>query len=160
MSKPRSLSDIVPKITKNIFGKKNLLFGKMLAQWVNIVGQDMSSKTTPLDIKYLRVKKGGNHAILHLGIKGAYATEVSMQKDLLKERLNMFFGYPAIKDIKIIQYSEVMDKKIDETFRLNDISKKEIKAINEIIGEFEENDLKIALRNLGKAIVSRQSKHK
>ena len=54
MSKPRALSDLVPGLTKDILGKKSLLFGKMLADWPQIVGAEMAAKAVPLDLKYAR----------------------------------------------------------------------------------------------------------
>lgn len=159
-NRPRTLADIVPGMSKDIFGKKNMLFGKMLAEWPNIAGADIAAQTVPMDLRYQRAKegtKGAAQAILHLAVRSAYALELSYQKTLLIERLNMFFGYAAIKDIKIIQNSEIMNNKKATKVQTRPLPLQEAQKIDAQVAAIKENDLQIALKNLGKAIASRQS---
>lgn len=158
MSKPRSLSDLVPGLTKDILGKKSLLFGKMLAEWPHIVGADVAGKTAPLDLKYAKKVDQKSQATLHLAVQSAFALEISYQKSLLIERLNMFFGYPAIKDIKIIQQTDVMSNRKASSVSRRQITQGEEKILDGIVAEIQENDLQTALKNLGKAILSRQTR--
>lgn len=159
-NRPRPVSDLVPNLTKDIFGKKNLLFGKMLSQWTQIAGPEIAAIALPLDLKFQRKaekEKGGSpQAILHLAVKPASALELSYQKNLLVERLNVFFGYPAIKDIKIIQNSEIMDKKGTPRLKTKPLTLHEQQHIEEMTANIADNDLQTALKNLGKAIASRQ----
>lgn len=159
INRPRPLSDMVSGLTKDIFGKKNLLFGKMLAQWTEIAGADVAARTVPLDLKFQRPKKGSKEAgkaVLHLAVQSAYALELSYQKNLLIERLNMFFGYSAISDIKIVQNSEVMNNKKHKPPLLRPVPLAEQQKIDQLVGGIQENDLQTALKNLGKAIASRK----
>jgi len=156
-NRPRPLSDLVPGLTKNIFGRKNMLFGKMMAEWEQIAGPEMATRTVPLDLKFSR-KKDSNQAVLHLAVQSAFALEFSYRKTLLIERLNVFFGYPAIKDIKIIQNSEIMDKKTVTKPFARPVTVTEEREIDRLVAGIQENDLQTALKNLGKAIASRQEK--
>ena len=158
MSKPRPLSDLVPGLTKDILGKKSLLFGKMLSEWRDIAGADIAAKTTPLDLKYAKKLDKKSQATLHLAVQSAYALELSYQKSLLIERLNMFFGYPAIKDIKMVQQDNVMGNKKTSTKPPRLLTMQEEQVLDELVGGIQENDLQTALKNLGKAITSRQTK--
>ena len=159
-NRPRPLSDLVPGLTKDIFGKKNLLFGKMLAQWTHIAGPEIAAHAIPLELKFQRKaekEKGGSaQAVLHLAIVPAFALEFSYQKSLLVERLNVFFGYPAIKDIKIIQNSEIMDKKRPDPVKTKPLTLQQQQGIEELTAQVTDNDLQTALKNLGKAIASRR----
>lgn len=158
-NRPRPVSDLLPGLTKEIFGRKNMLFGKLLAQWVHIVGLEVSARATPLDMKFQRKAEGSpgaSQAVLHLGVQTAYALELSYQKGLLIERLNVFFGYPAIKDIKIIQNSEIMNNKKSIKSKTRPIPLPEQQRIEALVSHIQENDLQTALKNLGKAILSRQ----
>jgi hypothetical protein len=157
-NRPRPLSDMVPALTKDVFGRKNVLFGKMMAQWAHIAGDDISSKTTPVDLKFSK-KSGTNDAVLHLAVQPAYALEFSYQKMLLIERLNVFFGYPAIRDIKIIQNSEIMNKKSAAKAKTRPVTLQEQQKLDALVSQIKENDLQTALKNLGKAILSRQNKN-
>ncbi len=171
-NRPRPVSDLVPNLTNGIFGKTNMLFGKMLAEWAHIAGDEIASQTTPLELKFSRIGSGKSakdgktvktdktppKATLHLAVQPAYALELSYQKNLLIERLNMFFGYGAIKDIKLIQNSEIMNNKVIKKAKIRPLTLQEQQKIDRLVGEIQENDLQTALKNLGKAIVSRQDK--
>ncbi len=154
-NRPRPIADMLPKLTKDIFGRKNLLFGKMMEQWPHIAGPEMAAQASPTDLKFNRSKEA-NQAVLHLAVQPAYALEFSYQKNLLIERLNVFFGYPAIKDIKIVQNSEVMNKKKTAKTLNRPLTSKEQQSIDQLVSKVQENDLQTALKNLGKAIASRQ----
>ncbi len=156
MSKPRPLSDLIPGLTKDILGKKSLLFGKMLSEWSHIAGADIAAKATPIDLKYAKKLDKKSQATLHLAVQSAYALELSYQKSLLIERLNMFFGYPAIKDIKMVQQDNVMNNKKPPAKPRRPLTMQEERVLDEMVGRIQENDLQTALKNLGKAITSRQ----
>ena len=158
MSKPRSLSDLVPGLTNDILVKKSLLFGKMLSEWAHIAGTDIAAKTMPLDLKYAKKLDKKSQATLHLAVQSAYALEISYQKALLIERLNMFFGYPAIKDIKMVQQNNIMTNKKPSSKPARPLTMQEERVLDEMVGGIQENDLQTALKNLGKAITSRQTK--
>jgi hypothetical protein len=159
-NRPRPLSDLVPGLTKDIFGKKNLLFGKMVAQWAHIAGPEIAARAVPLDLKFQRraekEKNGSPQAILHLAVQPGFALEFSYQKGLLIERLNMFFGYPAIKDIRIIQNSEIMDKKEAAISKTRPLTLQEQQKIDTLTATVADCDLQTALKNLGKAIAARR----
>jgi hypothetical protein len=180
-NRPRPLSDLVPGLTKDIFGRKNMLFGKMLTEWAQIAGAEMAARTMPLDLKFSRpparkqkaksapdanihkvptlsdvtAYTGIGQAVLHLAVQPSYALELSYQKSLLIERLNIFFGYPAIKDIKIIQDSNVMSNSKLPKPHARPVTLQEERTIEAIVSSVKENDLQTALKNLGKSIISR-----
>ena len=159
-NRPRPISDLVPGLTKDIFGKKNLLFGKLIAQWADIVGPDIAAHTMPVELKFQRKtekEKGGSpQAVLLLGVQPAFALEFSYQKNLMVERLNAFFGYPAIKEIKIIQDSSIMDNKKPKPVKIKPLTLQEQQLIEAVTADIKDNDLQTALKNLGKAIASRK----
>ena len=162
-NRPRTLADLVPALTKDVFGSKNQLFGKMLANWQQIAGEEMAALTIPVDLKFQRAPKDSakiagskaGQAVLHLAVQPAYALEFSYQKDLLVERLNMFFGYAAIKDIKVVQHSEVMNNKKTSPAPQPPLTAQEESKLADLTAGIQEKDLQTALKNLGKAIISR-----
>jgi hypothetical protein len=155
MSKTRSLSDLMPALTKDILGKKSLLFGKMVLEWQHIAGPEMAAKTMPLDLKFAKKPDQKSQATLHLAVQSAYALELSYQKSLLIERLNIFFGYPAIKDIKMIQQTAMSQSRMN-TVKNRPLTVQEERALDDMVEKIKENDLQTALKNLGKAVISRQ----
>lgn len=158
-NRPKPLSDLVPGLTRDIFGRKNLLFGKLMAQWMHIAGPDIAERAMPMDLKFQRKAekdKSPPQAVLVLAVQPAYALEFSYQKGLLIERLNMFFGYPAVKDVKVVQNSEIMDKKKPAKPAAKPLTLQEQQKVEAAVAAVQENDLQTALKNLGKAILSRK----
>lgn len=155
MSELRSISNFVPNIAKSVFGRKTMLFGKLISEWRSIVGEDIAKKATPIEIKYDKSSKKKNQAILHIAANSADSLELSYQKDLIKERLNIFFGYSAIRDIKIIHKKSEINKHKKAKKPVKTLSQDEELDIDNKLDKIEEKDLKIALKNLGKAIILR-----
>jgi len=156
MSELRSISNFIPMLAKNIFGKQSLLFGKLISEWSDIAGADIASKAVPIEIKYSKDGRDKNMAILHIAVNSSDSLEITYQKNLLKERLNMFFGYPAIKDIKIIHNKPGLFKAKSKKNIINkQITIEEEKTLDKKLDKIEEKDLKIALKNFGKAITLR-----
>ena len=159
-NRPRPVSDLLPGLTKDVFGRKSQLFGKMLAQWEHIAGSEIALRTLPIDLKFSRTKnaKDSQQAILNLAVQSSYALEFTYQKNLLIERLNTFFGYPAVKDIKIVQNSEILNQKDVPAAKSRPVTVQEQQNIDRLVDDIKENDLQDALKNLGKAILSRQER--
>ncbi len=157
MSKPRPIANLIPALTKDILGRKGLLFGKMLSAWRDIAGEDIAANTVPLELKYAKKLDKKSQAVLHLAVRSAFALELSYQKSLLIERLNVFFGYPAIKDIKIVQQTNITANKKPAPLKNRPLTLPEEQALDKMVAHIQENDLQIALKNLGKAITSRKS---
>lgn len=159
-NRPRAMSEMLPALTKDVFGRKSMLFGKMMAGWADVAGAEIAAKTTPLDLKFQKRPegtKGGGQAVLHLAVQPAFALEFSYQKNLLIERLNMFFGYGAIKDIKIVQNSEVMRSKEKKPRpRTKPLPLPESQKIDKMVSGIEGDELGDALKSLGKAIAARK----
>lgn len=133
-----------------------MLFGKLISEWGSIAGAEIASKAVPVEIKYSKDSRDKNKAILHIAVNSADSLDISYQKNLLIERLNIFFGYPAIKDIKIIHNKTTLlsSRKGKKTI-LKNFSEEEEKTLDKKLDKIEEKDLKIALKNFGKAITLR-----
>jgi len=169
-NRPRPISDLVSGLTKGVFGQKNALFGKMIADWAHIAGEDIAAVSIPLELKFARPPKGKEdsdaraakkaaQAVLHLAVRPAHALEISYQKSLLIERLNIFFGYAAIKDIKFVQHSDIMNNNAaPKAVRTRPLTVAEEQKIDKLVSTVQESDLQTALKNLGKAIAARQDK--
>lgn len=127
----------------------------MVMEWQQIAGPDIAAVATPIELKPLRSSTADKRkqAVLHLATSSASAVELSYQKGFLIERLNAFFGYNAIADIKLI-HTTVKTKKHNPPppAPLGLPEKQKIEAMTEKIAD---DSLKNALKNLGKGIFQR-----
>ena len=91
----------VRQLVGPILGKKGLIQADVLARWQDILGLELACGVTPFSVSFSKQKEG---AVLTVkAFSGAYAVEFTARKEQIKERLNSYFGYTAISDIRIKQ---------------------------------------------------------
>lgn len=73
---------------------------RLLTQWAEIMGKDVSSISRPVDVSYGR---GGIGATLTLLTTGSHAPMLEMQKEQLRAKVNGVYGYNAIARVRITQ---------------------------------------------------------
>jgi hypothetical protein len=109
----RAVGSFVPKLTRKAFEKYGFSAATLLTDWAAIVGQDLASYTSPDRLKWPRgadaygeVAEGAEGrpgATLVLRVDGPRALEVEHRRRQLLERINAYFGYRAVADLRIIQ---------------------------------------------------------
>lgn len=75
---------------------------RLLTQWDDVVGVEISRIARPVDVTYGRKGLG---ATLTLLTTGAFAPILQAQLPMLQERVNACYGYKAISRIRITQSS-------------------------------------------------------
>ena len=109
-----------------------------------LVGKDISSCAYPKSIK---MKKRNSNGTLVLGIKRGDEIQVEYAKKEIIDKINSYFGYKLIDEIKIQTFSseikEKKEKKIVEKF-LNNFQEK----INKIKNENIKNSLSQLLKTM------------
>jgi len=143
----------VRKIAKPVLGKKGFFEIDIVTNWHELVGEKIATFATPLKLTFPKGKNAD--AVLHISVAGgAFATELSHKKLSLLEKINTFFGYSAVSDIKIIQDSFSPKKEKKKTSATKAIkSEKPLSAEAEnILSEVGDDDLKSALKKLAEVI--------
>ena len=136
----KSIGNLIEPLVRKHTEVNVISHAKLLNIWETIVGEDISRKAKPIRIKTV---KGGQENILFLGMKGYYMAELSLQKESIIEKINAFFGYQFIKDVRLILIKEKIDKKVKYHFNENQKAKLQKKI--EKIGD---SNLKKNLTNL------------
>jgi hypothetical protein len=109
----RSVGTFVPKLTRTAFEKFGFSTAALLTDWPQIVGKVLAETTSPDRIKWPKApgdtardgtdsgKRAG--ATLHLRVDPARALDVQYKTTLIIDRINAYFGYRAVADLRIIQ---------------------------------------------------------
>lgn len=110
---PRAVGSFVPSLTKKAFEKYGFSAAALITDWPAIVGRDLAGYTAPEKLRWPRAaemppdaepeKKGRPGAVLILRVEGPRALEVEYKRAEIAERINAYFGYRAINEIKILQ---------------------------------------------------------
>ena len=156
---PQAIGDTLKKINRKFsskFGKLEFIIHK---QWPEIVGSYFSEYSEPKNISRVpdyENEIGETIYKNHLNVSVAPAAAIEFQhfKDTVIEKINSYFGYKAIIDLRIQQNYIVKLNDNTNNLKMNnkDISPSEIKDISEEVKEFANKDLKESLIHLGKNI--------
>ena len=94
----RSFKDTLPKNVKKIIKKKGHIFSETLNNWKYIVGDDLFKVCYPKSFKSSN-KLGGSY--LNIMVKRGSEVDLEYSKKIIINKINAFFGYEALKNIKL-----------------------------------------------------------
>ena len=116
----RPMSKSLPKGLKTILKKGGYNYASIINYWSDLVGKQISDVCYPKSIKTGREFKDG---ILHLNVFHGDQLLVGYNKTNIIEKINVFFGYQFVKDIRIILIKERIYPKKDKILTNNKDSK-------------------------------------
>ncbi len=92
----------IKNITQPILGQRGFAGTDVLSYWDDIVGEHLAKGIRPEKLTF--EKDNRTNGTLHVkSAGGAFAILFEHQKHKVIERINFFFGYPAVGKIKISQ---------------------------------------------------------
>lgn len=90
------------KIIAPILGNRGFVQADLLAHWEDILGSALAQGVFPFSIRFPKGKQ--QDAVLHVkAVSGAFAMAFSAQTPEILSRINAFFGYPAVAELRIVQ---------------------------------------------------------
>jgi len=108
----KAVGAFVPKVTAAVFEKFGFHSAEIMSSWETIVGADLARLTRPETIKWPRgarapvdAEEGGRNAGATLVVASdpAFALEVSYRHAEIMDRINRYFGYRAVTQLKVHQ---------------------------------------------------------
>ena len=97
----KSISDLMPEIGRAAFRRYGFIQSSVVSRWPEIVGERYAAVSLPESIRFPRGEKEGG--TLHLLVSGAYSTLMQHIAPDIIERVNRFFGYGAVSQIRFRQ---------------------------------------------------------
>ena len=115
----KAVGAFLPKLTAAAFERYGFHSAEIMTAWPTIVGEDLAKVTSPVEILWPRTAKtarakSGEAAIqedarreqgarLILRVEPAVALEISYRTGEIVDRVNQYFGYRAICDVRVMQ---------------------------------------------------------
>lgn len=109
----RAVGSYVPKLTRTAFEKYGFSAAALITDWAAIAGAELAAFTRPERLKWPRGveaygavddgAEGRPGATLMLRVDPARALDVQYRAAQIVERINAYFGYRAVADVKIVQ---------------------------------------------------------
>ena len=152
--RPRSISATIEKLTKPLFARRGLGHSVLINNWLQIVGDELAQHTSPDKISF--PKNDRNGGILHIRIDSpALAIELQHKETQLIENVNSFFGYYAVKAIKIKQSTLSVEKNKNARIK-NPLTNHQRNKLDSDLRIIKDPELKKALLALGTEIKASQ----
>jgi hypothetical protein len=146
----------VPSIARKSFESHGFPSASILSDWPEIIGADFAAITTPERLVWPRggtqsqmnedsTHRSSSHrrsgATLILRVDGPRSLEIQHMAPQLLERINIYFGYGAIAELRIIQGPVIRDTPHEPPAR----------ALKDVVleKEIEDENLRAALEKLG-----------
>ena len=155
---PKKIGDTLSKINKNYSSKFGKIEFIILSKWTQIVGSFFADHSEPDKIS--RITEEFNEFdepiyknFLHVRVSPAAAVEFQHYKDTIIEKINSYFGYKAIADLRL-QQNFVPEKKINKNINLfnQEFSEEEKTNIKSEINNIKDKELEKSIVNLGASI--------
>ena len=155
---PKKIGDTLGKVNKafsNKYGKVEFL---ILSKWPQIVGSFFAEHSEPDKISRLtedfdEFDQPIFKNFLHVRVSPAAAVEFQHYKDTIIEKINSFFGYKAIADLRL-QQNFIHKKKDEQPFKSKrfETTDHEKKLVKKEIQNIQDKELENSIVNLGLSI--------
>ena len=134
---------------------------RLLTNWAEIAGPDISSVARPVEVSYSR---DGMGATLTLLTTGAQAPMLEMQKEQIRAKVNSVYGYNAIARVRITQTATTgfAEGQVDFTHRPKSVSEMIpdagiVKRAAETTQAVGDEGLRTALERLGTNVMKQKT---
>ena len=146
----KTVGNSLPKAINKILKKGGHNYSSIINNWTDMVGKETSKLCYPKSIK---TNKDLSDGILVLNVSHGDQLQVEYTKKDMIDKINSFFGYNFIKQVKI----SLIDEKINMKNNIH-FSNLKNKKFNKKIDEIENLNLKRKLGNLAKEFKNKNSK--
>ena len=109
----KAVGSLLPQLTRKAFEKYGFSTASLVTDWPAIAGTELAAYTAPERLKWPRgvereedggqAARGRSGATLVLRVEPARALDVQYNARQIVERINAYFGYAAIAELRIVQ---------------------------------------------------------
>ncbi len=97
----RAVGAALSPLVRNAFRRQGFAATEVVTRWAAIVGERVARRSLPERVTFPTGKSVGG--TLHIRVEGPMATELQHVEPQVIERVNAFYGYPAIANVALKQ---------------------------------------------------------
>jgi len=124
----RSFKNTLPTKVKRILDKKGHMYSETLDNWKYIVGEELFKVCYPKSFKSSNKLEG---SCLNIMVKRGNEVDLEYSKKNIINKMNAYFGYEAVKNIKLNTFECQYEKNKEKKF-VNATKRGHIKKIDNI----------------------------
>ncbi len=148
-SRAKPVAALIGKAIDPVIRTRGLARADLIAWWPDIVGAAYAEATVPDRIRW---PKDGSPAVLFIRCDPALALPLEYEREAVRQRLNGFLGFPAVGEVRILQYPVGRAGETKKPEPEPDPQK--IRDLSDRLGEMD-RPLRDALMALGRNIIAR-----
>lgn len=148
---PKGLATVLPRAARRLFKRRGFAQTDVLTRWPAIVGQTLAGHCQPERISWPPGKSAD--AVLRLRVAPAWAPEVQHLAPIILERVNAYFGYRAVTELRLTQ-GALPVRPVRPRARRRQLSPAERAGLGRHLGLIHDDELRQALTRLGETILS------
>jgi hypothetical protein len=145
----RRLPDLLTRVLEPAARRRGLAEARLLAEWPTIVGPALAARCHPIRLSQRTDRPGG---ILLLHVAGAAALELQHSEPQVLERINGFFGYDAVRRLRLIQAPLPRRSALPAMPVKGSPSDADEVEIARMVRDIRDPGLRAALRSLGRTL--------
>ncbi len=153
---PARLTKEIRTIAQKVLGTRGFAGLDIIESWIDIVGEHIANGIRPEKLTF--EKDSRTNGTLHVkSAGGAYAVLFEHQKPLIIEKINTFFGYPAVSKIHIMQ-GKLHFPPLQETPIQRKPLPRELKLLKEKTDCIADEDLRQKTYQIGLTLLKKEKK--
>ena len=125
----RPFKNSIPKNLKKILSKRGYVYAEILGKWSFLIGDKISKYCYPKSLKLIK-NQNSNALIVH--VKRGNELEVEYSKAQIIKKINSYFGYQLVCEVRLETFSE---KKDEKSTKKEFLIKKNLTKFNQQINE-------------------------
>jgi hypothetical protein len=147
----RRLPELLGRLLDPAARRRGLAEARVLTDWPLVIGPQLAARCQPVRLAGARDGTGG---VLTIHVGGASALELQHSAPQLIERINDFFGYPAVARLRLIQAPPARPVKRRGPRPMRPLAADELSALAALVEPVRPPVLQAALAGLGRTVAA------
>jgi hypothetical protein len=147
----RRLPELLGRLLGPAARRRGLAEARLLTDWPLVIGPQLGARCQPVR---LTGAQGGPGGVLTIHVGGASALELQHSAPQLLERINGFFGYPAVARLRLIQAPPARPVKRRGPRPVRALAAAELAELAALVEPVGPPDLRAALAGLGRTLTA------
>jgi hypothetical protein len=145
----RRLPDLLSQLLDPAARRRGLAEAKLLTEWPTIVGPALAARCQPIRLAKSTDRQSG---VLVLHVAGTAALELQHSELQILERINGFFGYPAVSRLRLLQAPPPRSRLRPTAPVHRSVSDAEEIELAQVVRDIRDPGLRAALHGLGRTL--------
>jgi len=155
----RSVTEILGDVLEPVLARKTGMKLDLIRAWAELAGPDYKTTTRPEKIDWPRKRNEDDPfepGVLIVACEPSAALFFQHEQGQIIERVNLFFGFEAIKRLRILQKPVLQTDAESKGTKSQEISSNDQQKLQELLHDIDDPDIREKLSRLGEGVLTRK----